>query len=103
MVKVRVKEIRVAFGDTLQSLASKINYDYSNLSKVERGVYSPSLELLEKIANVYNIDISYLIESNNNNIVHLEDKKYDFYINNNKLSEIELKFIIQSLLLFRNK
>ncbi|MEM5611358.1 helix-turn-helix transcriptional regulator [Bacillus thuringiensis] len=69
-MQVRIKEIRKNFGDTLQSLAHKIDYDYSNLSKVERGIYTPSLELLYKIADVYNIEITDLLCQS-----HLHDKK----------------------------
>lgn len=53
-MRTRIKEVRNQFGDTLQSLSQKIDYDYSNLSKIERGIYKPSLELLDKIATVYN-------------------------------------------------
>lgn len=58
---VKVKEIRKKYGDTLQSLSKKIDYDYSNLSKVGRGIYTPSLELLNKIAEVYQINITDLL------------------------------------------
>ncbi|WP_410255766.1 helix-turn-helix domain-containing protein [Bacillus cereus] len=45
----KIKELRKKNGDTLKSLAEKINYDYSNLSKIERGIYTPSLTLLKKL------------------------------------------------------
>jgi transcriptional regulator with XRE-family HTH domain len=58
-IGIRVKTIRKKHKDTLKSLANKIDYDWSNLSKIERGVYTASTEILEKIAKVYDIDISY--------------------------------------------
>ncbi|AFU17303.1 transcriptional regulator (plasmid) [Bacillus thuringiensis MC28] len=60
-MKHKIKEVRKKNGDTLKTLANKINYDYSNLSKIERGIYNPSLTLLKKIADIYAVDIKYLL------------------------------------------
>lgn len=107
---VRVKEIRKKYGDTLQSLSKKIDYDYSNLSKVERGIYTPSLELLNKIAEVYQINITDLLVQ-----PHLYDKKklvledkeilksYSVNVDGKDLSETELEFLIQSIRIFRQQ
>ncbi|PDZ44085.1 helix-turn-helix domain-containing protein [Bacillus wiedmannii] len=104
----KIKETRKKFGDTLQSLAKKINYDYSNLSKIERGVYTPSLDLLHKIATVYKIEINDLIvHSNvvNKKILDLEDmeisQNYTFILNKEEISKEELRFIIQTLQIMR--
>jgi transcriptional regulator with XRE-family HTH domain len=40
-----------------------VNYDFSNLSKIERGIHEPSLPLLEKIAAVYNVGLDYFFKS----------------------------------------
>lgn len=58
----KIKKLRLEKGDTLESLSKKINYDYSNLSKVERGVYRPSTELLENISKVYETSPSYFFD-----------------------------------------
>ncbi|CDN39642.1 MULTISPECIES: helix-turn-helix domain-containing protein [Bacillus cereus group] len=104
----KIKETRKKFGDTLQSLAKKINYDYSNLSKIERGVYTPSLDLLHKIATVYKIEINDLIvHSNvvNKKILDLEDmeisQNYTFILNKEEISKEELRFVIQTLKIMR--
>lgn len=109
-MQVRIKEVRKKFGDTLQSLSEKIDYDYSNLSKVERGIYAPSLELLHKIANVYNIDITDLLILENSYTkkkIPLENtnisEDYSFSIDGQKLSEDEIDILIQSIRIFRNK
>ncbi|PEZ46195.1 transcriptional regulator [Bacillus thuringiensis] len=109
-MQIRIKEIRKQFGDTLQSLSEKIDYDYSNLSKVERGIYAPSLELLHKIASVYNIDITDLLileTSYNKKKIPLENttisEGYLFSVDGQKLSEDEIDFLVQSIRIFRNK
>ncbi|CDN39599.1 helix-turn-helix domain-containing protein [Bacillus thuringiensis] len=62
---VRIKEIRKEFGDTLQNLAQKIDYDYSNLSKVERGIYTPSLEFLIQSIRIFRNTLKKLKDNNN--------------------------------------
>lgn len=56
---LKIRKLRKQHGDTLQQLAAKVGYDYSNLSKVERGTYGIQLELLKKIIEVYQVDPSY--------------------------------------------
>lgn len=107
---LKLKEIRMTNGDTLQSLAKKINYDYSNLSKVERGIYTPSLELLNKIALTYNIELTDLFDSSyfkHPKDISLEDiqtnTKYNLSLDNEVLSDNELDLFVQSIRIFRNK
>jgi len=104
----KIKETRKKFGDTLQSLAKKIDYDYSNLSKIERGVYIPSLDLINKIATVYNIEIMDLIVQSNSvskKILDIEDGEisqyYTFTLNGEVISKEELEFLIQNLKIMR--
>jgi transcriptional regulator with XRE-family HTH domain len=104
-MEYKIKLLRKENGDTLKELANKINYDYSNLSKVERGIYHPSLELLGKVADVYNVPMTYFFEkenytSNEMNFLHEVDlnsedllKKYDLMLDGKKLSKTEFKFV----------
>ncbi|MED2997342.1 MULTISPECIES: helix-turn-helix transcriptional regulator [Bacillus] len=85
-------------------MAKKINFDYSNLSKVERGGYTPTLDLLHKIATVYNMEICDLIvHSNvaNKKILDIEDmdilQNYTLALNHEEISKEELVFLIQTL------
>ncbi|HDR3658775.1 helix-turn-helix domain-containing protein [Bacillus cereus] len=107
-MQVRIKEIRKEFGDTLQSLAHKIDYDYSNLSKVERGLYTPSIELLQKIADVYQLDLTDLLcesKFNSKKEIFLEKQtiteKYFLSVDGIQVSDDELDFLIQSIRVFR--
>jgi transcriptional regulator with XRE-family HTH domain len=105
----KIKVLRKENGDTLKKLAKKINYDYSNLSKIERGIYQPSLELLEKIADIYNVNLTYFFGEDTTytlkeNIfkigevnLNCEDllKKYDLMLDGKKLSKTEFKFVTE--------
>jgi transcriptional regulator with XRE-family HTH domain len=44
---------------SLRQLGEIIGYDSSNLSKVERGEYRTSSELLAKLADVFGVSVSY--------------------------------------------
>ncbi|MCG7346403.1 helix-turn-helix domain-containing protein [Sporosarcina sp. ACRSL] len=52
----RIKQLRKGNKDTLKGLAEKINYDWSNLSKIERGKYGITAELLNDILEIYGVD-----------------------------------------------
>ncbi|QQT02530.1 helix-turn-helix transcriptional regulator [Peribacillus psychrosaccharolyticus] len=104
----KIKELRIKHGDTLKNLAQKINYDYSYLSKIERGMNTPSLPLLKKIADVYEVDITYLIKIENKytsaeqRFMHdidtnLEDlaKKYNLSLDGQEITPKEMEFMIE--------
>lgn len=55
----KIRELRVKNGHTLEQLGSKLNFNYSNLSKIEREVRTPSVELLKEIAEIYDVPLSY--------------------------------------------
>ncbi|RWS40193.1 XRE family transcriptional regulator [Bacillus mycoides] len=105
----KIKELRKKNGDTLKSLAQKLNYDYSNLSKIERGIYTPSLTLLKKIANIYDVDMWYLLsdedeekkEKDENEFLQDLDMdlkelsiKYNITLDGKSITEDEMEFII---------
>ncbi|MEC2709746.1 helix-turn-helix transcriptional regulator [Bacillus thuringiensis] len=109
-MKNRIKEVRKKNGDTLKDLAKKINYDYSNLSKIERGFYTPSIELLKRISVVYNVNLQYLIDMNlesectRNENLFIEDiyldsdelfLKYNFILDGKPATVEEMELVIQ--------
>lgn len=109
-MQLKIKEMRMKHGDTLQNLAQKIDYDYSNLSKVERGIYNPSLELLNKIALAYNVELTDLFDSSDlkqQKYIPLEsigsNNTYHLSLDNEALSDNELDLFVQSIRIFRNK
>lgn len=55
----KIREIRIKNNDTLKDLGKKLNFNYSNLSKIEREVRTPSIELIEEIAKLYDVPLSY--------------------------------------------
>lgn len=55
----KIRILRTENKDTLQGLSEKVDYDKSNLSKIERGKYDVPVDLLQKIIDVYKVDPRY--------------------------------------------
>lgn len=53
-----IAEIRTKNGDTREDLAKKLNMSLSTFAKYERGERKVKPELLEKIAEIYNISVA---------------------------------------------
>ncbi|MBD8071319.1 helix-turn-helix domain-containing protein [Bacillus sp. PS06] len=63
----RIKYLRIDKGMTLKELGTAIHFNYSNLSKIERGQRKPTIEFLESLSAFYNIHISYFFEESKGN------------------------------------
>jgi transcriptional regulator with XRE-family HTH domain len=55
----KIKKLRKEKGLTLKELGEVIDFNYSNLSKIERNERKPTIELLEKLAEFFEVEISY--------------------------------------------
>nr|WP_277753233.1 helix-turn-helix transcriptional regulator [Metabacillus mangrovi] len=104
--------MRKNHGHTLKELAELVNYDPSNLSKIERGINQPSLSLLTKIAAVYSKDLNYFVDQYTDaekTLLHEMDlssqnvlSDFNFYIDGKKVSEEELEFMLELTRNLRN-
>ncbi len=58
MIDNRILLLRTEAGLSRQQLAEKIDVNYQTVGFIERGDYSPSLELAFKIAGVFRVEIT---------------------------------------------
>jgi transcriptional regulator with XRE-family HTH domain len=106
----KIRELRQEKGDTIKELAAKIQYDYSNLSKIERGLLTPSIKLLSKIAAAYEVNISYFLDQEESLSKEEQDlmedlelssadlmKKYNFLLDGEQITDQEANFIISMI------
>lgn len=113
-IGLKIKKLRKQNKDTLKNLAAKIGYDWSNLSKVERGIYGPSVDLLKRITEVYNVNPNYFFgdgftESEGNLL--LEDnlnpsdlkKKYNLVVDGVEATDEEIEEAVRLIRYFRSK
>lgn len=83
----RIKKIREEKGFTQQQLADELGISIHTVSKYEQGQREPSMEIMNKIANILEVELFEFI-------VDKEDvlKKWNVELNNDRLSK-ELKLI----------
>lgn len=55
------KELRIKSGLTQQEIADKLKISRSSIGMYENGEREPSFELLEMIADYFNVDMNYLL------------------------------------------
>lgn len=112
-VGAKIRQLRLDNKDTLKSLSDKIGYDWSNLSKVERGTYGASVELLRKIIEVYEVNPKYFFgdgftESEGNllmeEILTPSDlkEKYQFVIDGVEATDEEIREAIKLIRYLRS-
>ena len=70
-IGARIRELRHSEKYTQEEFAEIINVAPRHISRIENGVNMPSIETLEKIANVFNLELRDLC-----NFQHLYDETY---------------------------
>lgn len=60
-----LKGLRIKSGLTQQEMADKLNISRSSIGMYENGEREPSFELLEIIADYFNVDMNYLLGKKN--------------------------------------
>lgn len=110
----KINKIRTEHRDTLKELAKKIDYDYSNLSKVERGKYGASVDLIKRISEVYDVSPSYFFgegftDAEGRLLIEVDiepstlKEKYDFNIDGTAATEEEIMEAIRMIRYMRNR
>lgn len=62
----KIKTLRLQRNYTQLYMADELNIDVTNYSRIERGKTNISVQRLKKIATILEVDISFLINSNEN-------------------------------------
>lgn len=101
----KIREIRKRHKDTLTLLAGKLNIDKAHLSRMETGKSPINIEMVKKIAVIYDVPASYFFEEELNkdeqdlmNDLDLTDdeliEKYNLVIDGKKVSKQEVKMML---------
>ncbi len=103
---MRLKELRKKEHLTQTEFANKLNIPPTTYAGHEKGDNEPSLKLLIKYANFYNVSLDYLVgRLYNNEIGFLTDKQKNIAKNIKYLNDYELEkinAIIQGILITKN-
>lgn len=81
---LRIKELRLQKGDSLQTVATAVGVSKPHIWELERGTTkNPSLKLIKKLAAYFGESVEYLTEEN-------VEKSNDKMIFNRKIKEMNL-------------
>ncbi|MCH1624901.1 helix-turn-helix domain-containing protein [Fredinandcohnia quinoae] len=75
----KIKWLRTQRGLTLKKLGEEVQFNYSNLSKIERGLRKPTVDFLERLTNYYKVDISYFFDLKKNDEISQQNEQ-DQYV-----------------------
>ena len=73
--KDKLKDLRIKNNETQQDLAEKLNISFQSISKWEKGLCLPSIDMIKELAAHYNVTLDYLLLDNNNE----QQIKYETY------------------------
>lgn len=88
----RIKELRKLNNVSANKLAMALNIDPSNISKIENGVSKPSLDLLMKICDYFQISMADFFSDGINTEV-LSDEIKELLYNSKNLTKEQLKAV----------
>ena len=83
----RLKELRLARGLSQEQLAKELNLVKSSISMYEQGKRKPSFEVLEAIADFFNVNLDTLIDKAPNNIPVLDEPEIRILARNSQLDK----------------
>jgi Predicted transcriptional regulators len=69
----RLKELRSSKGLTMEQLGKEIGSTKGTISNLENGNKKPSLDMLIKLANYFNISIDYLVGRTDEPLLHQKE------------------------------
>ena len=58
---LRIQKLRRQSGMTQEQLAGKVNISTSTLGKIERGIQSPSIDLMVELSSLFGVSLDYII------------------------------------------
>ena len=71
-ISERLKELRTKRGYSQADLAKALHVSKSTISMIEAGARKPSVEVLEMIADYFNVDIDYLLGKESGSTYYLD-------------------------------
>jgi len=107
-ISEKIRKLRQEKGWSQTQLAKKLNTQSQNISRYERGVFTPSTEALAKFAEVFGVSVDYLLndDAEDAGAYQIRDKQLQRYFEEvDKLSEEDknlVKGLIESVLI-KNK
>lgn len=115
-IGAKINKLRLEKKLSMRELGEKIGISHAHISKLESGINSPSVDLLEKLADFFNIDITYFFSNeedenfleNESEIIYEHDLsleslkgKYNLNIAGRPATDEEIEEVIKHIKLYR--
>lgn len=114
-IGLKINRLRVEKKLSMRELGEKVGVSHAHISKLESGLNSPSVDLLEKLAVFFNIDVSYFFSkededftSNESNILYARDlsvevlkENYNLEIDGKPATDEEIEEMIKHVRMYR--
>lgn len=105
----KINKLRTEKKLSMRELGEKIGVSHAHISKLESGINTPSVDLLEKIAVYFNIDINYFFSKEDEEEIIFErdlspeslKEKYNLVIDGEPASDEEINEMIKHIKLYR--
>jgi transcriptional regulator with XRE-family HTH domain len=108
----KIKKLRTEKDLSMRELGENIGVSHAHISKLESGINSPSVDLLEKLADFFNIDVSYFFskdeEIDQQEILFERDLsleslrgKYNLEIDGKPATDEEIEKMIEYIKIYR--
>jgi transcriptional regulator with XRE-family HTH domain len=111
----KINKLRIKKKLSMRELGEKVGVSHAHISKLESGINSPSVDLLEKLAEFFDIDISYFFAKeedgftiNESNILYARDlsveslkENYNLEIDGKPATVEEIEKMIEHVRLYR--
>lgn len=111
----KINRLRVEKKLSMRELGEKVGVSHAHISKLESGLNSPSVDLLEKLAVFFNIDVSYFFSkeneeftANESNILYARDlsvealkENYNLEIDGKPATDEEIEEMIKHVRMYR--
>jgi len=94
--KDRLKELRLSRGLSQRQLGQRLGMTNNAISMYERGEREPNYEILEAIADIFNVDIAYLLGKEIGSFYYFEPEVADVATRLSK--DTELLILVEKIL-----
>jgi transcriptional regulator with XRE-family HTH domain len=104
----KIKMLRTEKKLSMRELGEKVGVSHAHISKLEKGINGPSVDLLEKIAHYFNIDMSHFFTENEKDLINERDlsleslkENYNLEIDGKPATDEEIEEMIKHIKLYR--
>ena len=105
----KIKQLRTRKGLTMKELGENLGVSHAHISKLESGNNSPSVDLLEKLSEFFNIDVSYFFARKDEDEILFEHDlsleslkdKYNLEIDGKPATDEEIEEMVKHIKIYR--